>query len=83
MFTRDAAICGIGMVSSGDAELAAGAARGLLTIAEHQARNGQIPNFVDPKRNEADFWYVGCIDATLWWLIALRFIDEVAPGLGF
>jgi len=80
VFTRDAAICGIGMAVSGDAELAAGAARGLLTIAEHQARNGQIPNFVDPKRNEADFWYVGCIDATLWWLIALRFIDEVAPG---
>jgi len=80
VFTRDAAICGIGMAVSGDAELANGAARGLLTIAEHQARNGQIPNFVDPKRNEADFWYVGCIDATLWWLIALRFIDEVVPG---
>ena len=25
---------------------------------------------------EADFWYLGCIDATLWWLIALAWLDR-------
>ena len=76
VFARDAAICAIGMVLSGDAELARGAAHGLVTLARHQARNGQIPNSVDPGRDEADFWYLGCIDATLWWLIALLFLDR-------
>jgi glycogen debranching enzyme len=80
VFTRDAAICAVGMALSGDAELASGAARGLITVAHHQARNGQIPNFVDPQHDQADFWYLGCIDATLWWLIALRFLDSLLPG---
>ena len=30
------------------------------------------------KRDEADFWYLGCIDATLWWLIAVRLLDRAA-----
>jgi hypothetical protein len=25
---------------------------------------------------EADFWYLGCIDSTLWWLIALAILDR-------
>jgi glycosyl hydrolase family 100 (putative invertase) len=28
------------------------------------------------ERREADFWYLGCIDSTLWWLIALAFLDR-------
>jgi len=76
IFGRDAGICAIGMALSGDSELAREAAAGLLTLARHQARNGQIAKFVDPRRNEADFWYLGCIDATLWWLIAVEFLDR-------
>jgi hypothetical protein len=45
-------------------------------LAEHQAPNGQIAKFVDLQRQEADFWYLGCIDSTLWWLIALAFLDR-------
>jgi len=71
IFGRDSAICAIGMALSGDAALAAAAPKGLATLAAHQAPNGQIPKFVDPRRGEADFWYLGCIDATLWWLIAV------------
>jgi len=52
-----------------------GAATGLETLAAHQAENGQIPKFVNVESAETDFWYLGCIDATLWWLIALRFLD--------
>src|SRR5262249_38087912 len=73
IFGRDAAICAIGMALSRDHELERAAVAGLHTLARHQAANGQIPKFVDPHRREADFWYVGCIDSTLWWLIAVAF----------
>ncbi|MBI4293047.1 MAG: glycoside hydrolase, partial [Betaproteobacteria bacterium] len=76
VFGRDAAVCAIGMALSGDPVLEREAATGLLTLARHQARNGQIPKFVGPHRAEADFWYLGCIDATLWWLIAVAFLDS-------
>lgn len=79
IFGRDAAICVLGMVVSGDESLIESARQSLLTLAEHQAENGQIPKYVDPLGKEADFWYLGCIDATLWWLIALRFFDKQLP----
>ena len=84
IFARDAAVCAFGMALSGDPVLERAAAAGLLTLAEHQAPNGQIPKFVHPRptpggRAEADFWYLGCIDATLWWLIGLAFLDRVQP----
>ena len=80
IFGRDAAVCAIGMAVSGDKSLERAAAAGLHTLAEHQAPNGQIAKFVDLQRQEADFWYLGCIDSTLWWLIALAFLDRRRPG---
>ena len=76
VFGRDAAVCALGMALSGDRELERAALVGLETIAAHQAPNGQLPKFVDVERREADFWYLGCIDSTLWWLIAIAFLDE-------
>src|ERR1700743_3498560 len=76
IFGRDAAVCAIGMVLSGDQALARAAAASLNTLAKHQALNGQIAKFVDVQKQEADFWYLGCIDSTLWWLIALEFLDR-------
>ena len=76
IFGRDAAICAMGMALSGDALLEREAVTGLRTLARHQAPNGQIPKFVDARGREADFWYLGCIDSTLWWLIALAYLDE-------
>jgi glycogen debranching enzyme len=76
IFGRDAAICALGMAVSGDRVLERAAATGLETLAAHQAPNGQIPKFVAPEQREADFWYLGCIDSTLWWLIALALLDE-------
>jgi glycogen debranching enzyme len=64
IFGRDAAVCALGMALSGDEVLEGEAATGLHTLAEHQAPNGQIPKFVDLHRQEADFWYLGCIDST-------------------
>jgi len=64
------------MVLCGDRQLRDGAERSLATLAQHQAANGQIPKFVDLQRTEADFWYLGCVDATLWWLIAIALLDR-------
>jgi len=77
IFGRDASICALGMALSGDARLETAAAVGIDTLARHQAPNGQIPKFVDVERSEADFWYLGCIDATLWWLIAIELLDRI------
>lgn len=82
VFGRDAAICALGMVLSGDAELRRAAVSGIRTLAEHQAPNGQIPKFVDIHKGEPDFWYLGCIDSTLWWLIAIAFLDAHAAPAG-
>lgn len=80
IFGRDAAICSLGMVASGDRRLIRNAKKSLLTLARYQAPNGQIPKYVKPESREVDFWYSGCIDATLWWLIALDFYDRACPG---
>jgi len=82
IFGRDAAICAFGMVLSGDETLRAGAVNAIHTLAAHQAPNGQIPKFVDVRKQEADFWYLGCIDSTLWWLIALDYLDSQALPSG-
>jgi Alkaline and neutral invertase len=79
IFGRDAAICAIGMALSGDPLLERAAITGLDTLAEHQAPNGQIPKFVEPGAREADFWYLGCIDSTLWWLLARDFLGRLSP----
>jgi glycogen debranching enzyme len=82
IFGRDAAVCAIGMALSGDEVLEREAARGLHTLAMHQAANGQIAKFVDLEKREPDFWYLGCIDSTLWWLIALGILDRLESGRG-
>jgi glycogen debranching enzyme len=79
IFGRDAAICSLGMVVSGDRDLIKTAKRSLLTLAKYQAPNGQIPKFVKPEKEEVDFWYSGCIDATLWWLVAVDFYERAFP----
>jgi len=82
IFGRDAAVCAIGMALSGDRTLEREAATGLETLARHQAPNGQIPKFVDVRAREADFWYLGCIDSTLWWLMAIAFLDAQGRPAG-
>ncbi len=67
------------MAVSGDPSLRSGAMAGLEFLAAHQARNGQLPNFVSPETGQRDFWYLGCIDATLWWLAAVGFWSRHFP----
>jgi glycogen debranching enzyme len=79
IFGRDAAICSLGMVVSGNNLLIKRAKNSILTLAKYQAPIGQIPKFVKPEKEEVDFWYSGCIDATLWWLIAVDFYERHFP----
>lgn len=81
IFGRDAAICAIAAAHAGEADLIAGGERSLLALSAQQAANGQIPKYVDAEENSADFWYLGCIDATLWWLIAIAHLARRVPGL--
>ncbi len=83
IFARDSAICALGTASAGDPELLDAARTSLLTIARHQSDNGQIPKCVDPESRTGDFWYVGCIDATLWWLIAVDCLSRHGAGPEF
>ena len=82
IFGRDAAICVMAMCGSGVPALEQGAVASLDALAAQQAGNGQIPKYVDPAGKDADFWYLGCIDATLWWLIAVDHVrcrGDVGP----
>jgi glycogen debranching enzyme len=74
IFGRDAAICALGMIGCGVAAVERGAIASLDSLAAQQAPNGQIPKYVDEAGEEADFWYLGCIDATLWWLLAVHHV---------
>jgi glycogen debranching enzyme len=75
IFARDAGICSLGMVASGDKKLIAHARYSLETLLKAQARDGEIPNYVKPEIQYKDFWRMECIDATLWCLIAIKFFD--------
>jgi len=76
IFGRDASICAMGMVVSGDKSLKMSARHSLETLAKYQADNGQIAFWVKPEKKQTDFYYLGCIDSTLWWLIAIKFYDQ-------
>jgi glycogen debranching enzyme len=80
VFGRDAAVCVLAMHGSGVAALEQGALVSLDTLAAHQADNGQIAKYVDTEYSQADFWYLGCIDATLWWLIAADHVRRTMPS---
>ena len=79
IFGRDAGVCALAMIGSGVPALEQGAIASLDSLAAQQAPNGQIPKYVDPDGTDADFWYLGCIDATLWWLIAADHARRLSP----
>ena len=76
IFARDASICSLGMVVSKNKKLIKTAKNSLEILAKYQAQNGQIPNYVKPDEKRIDFWHIGCIDSSLWWLVALKFYDK-------
>lgn len=76
IFGRDASICALGALASKNKKLIETAKKGLLNLGKFQAENGQIPYFVDIQNKKSDFWYLGNIDSTLWWLLAVFYYDK-------
>lgn len=76
IFARDAAISSMGMIASRNKELIEISKRGILSLAEHQTNLGQIPSSININKDEDSFYYLGSIDSTLWWLIAVDFYDK-------
>ena len=83
IFARDASICALGAVASGNKKLILSAKKSLKTLAQFQVHDGEIPNYVKPEKKYADFWRLGSIDATLWWLIAVDFYDKNTDDKNF
>ena len=83
IFARDASICALGAVASGNKKLILSAKKSLKTLAKFQVHDGEIPNYVKPEKKYADFWRLGSIDATLWWLIAIDFYDKNTADKNF
>jgi glycogen debranching enzyme len=76
IFGRDACICSLGMVASGDKRLIEIAKKSLLILVKYQSKLGQIPYSVNPAQKEVLFYYMGDKDSTLWWLIAVDFYNK-------
>lgn len=76
IFGRDAGICSLGMVLTGNNNLIKSAEKSLVNLAKFQSRNGEIPYYVKPEEGKSDFWYIGNIDSALWWLIAIKFFGQ-------
>lgn len=76
IFGRDAAICSLAALASGDKKLIETAKKSLLTLAKYQAENGEIPFYARPEERKASFWYTNSVDSTLWWLITAKYYDK-------
>lgn len=75
IFARDASICVLGMSASKDKDLMKLAKRSLVSLGSAQDKFGQIPNYIQPERKLKNYWVLGSIDASLWWLIAIYFFN--------
>ncbi len=71
IFARDASISALGMISSGEKELIEISKKSILSLADFQTKLGQIPSSINPNLEQDYFYYLGSIDSTLWWLIAV------------
>ncbi len=76
IFGRDASICSLGAIASGQKELIKTARRTLITLARQQTKSGQIPNAVNENETKVEYYYLSSVDATLWWLIAIKYYQK-------
>lgn len=76
-YTRDLLISVLGIAVSGNAELLQSAKNVLLTLAENQAKDGQIPSLVNDKKNR------GSSDTTPLFLIAVGIFRNILQDSHF
>lgn len=68
VWARDSMMTGYAGILINDGEILAGLEKSILTLAKHQAENGQIPsNVVNGKASYGT--HVGRTDATTWWIV--------------
>lgn len=68
VWARDSMMTGYAGILIHDEEILAGLEKSVLTLAKHQAENGQIPsNVVNDKASYGT--HVGRTDATTWWVV--------------
>lgn len=68
VWARDSMMTGYAGILIHDEEILAGLEKSVLTLAKHQAENGQIPsNVVNDKASYGT--HVGRTDATTWWIV--------------
>ncbi|GEJ47874.1 glycoside hydrolase 100 family protein [Chryseobacterium sp. ON_d1] len=68
VWARDSMMAGYAGILIHDEEILTGLERSILTLAKHQAENGQIPsNVVNGKASYGT--HVGRTDATAWWIV--------------
>ncbi|WP_294296600.1 glycoside hydrolase 100 family protein [uncultured Chryseobacterium sp.] len=68
VWARDSMMTGYAGILTEDEEILAGLEQSIITLAQHQAENGQIPsNVVNAKASYGT--HVGRTDATTWWVV--------------
>ncbi|MFC4685372.1 glycoside hydrolase 100 family protein [Epilithonimonas pallida] len=68
VWARDSMMAGFAGILINDEEILAGLEKSILTLAKHQAENGQIPsNVFNDKASYGT--HVGRTDATTWWIV--------------
>lgn len=68
VWARDSMMTGYAGILTDDEEIRTGLEQSILTLAKHQAENGQIPsNVVNDKASYGT--HVGRTDATTWWVV--------------
>lgn len=68
VWARDSMMAGFAGILVNDEEILAGLEKSILTLAKHQAENGQIPsNVINGKASYGT--HVGRTDATTWWIV--------------
>ncbi len=76
IFGRDASVCSLGAIATGDKKLIKLSKATLTTLAQNQSKLGQIPNALSGKKKQTEYYFMASVDGTLWWLIALIFYNE-------
>ncbi|MCP4415209.1 MAG: glycogen debranching protein [Chloroflexi bacterium] len=69
VWARDAGIIALGAAATGNAELLAATKASLVTLGQHQSRNGLIPLNVNPDSGSISTENAGALDANLWFIL--------------
>jgi len=82
-WVRDALISSLGMSLSGDEKLIELARKSIDMSSKYQKFTGQIPNKISQDEKKVCFGEGGCVDSSLWYVIAVLNFFNVTKDLNF